>query len=273
MQSLEQPPVRALGTRVPSNGEEIMSDLIALIKRRQSARVPFDQDKPVPESHLETILEAASWAPTAHNMQNYDIVVVDDTPLLNRIGAIRSGLSESFIRENYHQLSFSEEELKRKKTGVLAAMFPPSWRDPKLFSKLEDVAFAEGPSFMSDTIRHSPTLLFVLYDARKRAPASEGDVLGFISLGCVMQNMWLAAESLGVGFQIMSAFSNERVEGEVRTILKFPDHAKIAFAARLGYPRPESRRILETYLRVRRDVGDFAYRNAYGIPFRTSRAR
>lgn len=246
-----------------------MSDLIALVKRRHSARVPFDPNKPIPYAHLETILESASWAPTAHNMQNYDIIVVDDPSLLHRIGAIRSGLSETFIREKYHQLSFSEEELKRKKTGVLAAMFPPSWRDPKLFAKREDVAFAEGPSFMSDTIRNSPTLLFVLYDVRKRAPASEGDVLGFISLGCVMQNMWLAAESLGVGFQVMSAFSHERVEGEVRSILEFPDHAKIAFAVRLGYPRPESLPTLKSYPRVRRDVGDFAYRNAYGASFGT----
>ena len=30
---------------------------------------------------------------------------------------------------------------------------------------------------------------------RKRAPASEGDALGIMSLGCVMQNMWLMAES------------------------------------------------------------------------------
>jgi len=242
-----------------------MSEILELIKRRRSSRVPFDPNRQVPPEDLEKILSAASWSPTAHNMQNFEVVIVDDPGQLHAIGDIKSGLSEAFIRENYQQLSFSEEELRRKKTGVLAAMFPPSWRDPKMFSKMEEVAFAEGPSFMKDTIRDCTTLLFVIYDSTKRAPASEGDVLGFISLGCVMQNMWLMAEELGIGFQILSAFSSDRVENEVKEILAIPEHLKIGFTARLGYPKPEYAQRLKQYLRVRRDVGDFSYRNRYGI--------
>jgi|ERR1035437_9249303 nitroreductase len=242
-----------------------MSEILDLIQRRRSSRVPFDPNRQVPAEDLKKILSAASWSPTAHNMQNFEVVVVDDPSQLHAIGDIKSGLSEVFIRENYEQLSFSEEELRRKKTGVLAAMFPPSWRDPKMFSKLEEVAFAEGPSFMKSTIRDCTTLLFVTYDSTKRAPASDGDVLGFISLGCVMQNMWLMAEELGIGFQILSAFSSDRVENEVKKILEIPKHMKIGFTARLGYPKAESVESLKKYLRIRRDVGDFSYRNRYGI--------
>ena len=143
-----------------------MNDLYALIRSRHSARVPFDPEAPVSREDLVKILEAASWAPTAHNMQNYEVIVVDDPALLRSLGELKSGLSLDFIRENFQQLSFSEEELKRKKTGILASMFPPSWRDPSLFSKLEEAAFSEGPSFMSQTIRHSPTILVVTYDTR-----------------------------------------------------------------------------------------------------------
>lgn len=242
-----------------------MSELLDLIQRRRSSRVAFDPNRRVPKEDLMKILLAASWSPTAHNMQNFEVVVVDDPKQLHAIGDIKSGLSEVFIRENYEQLSFSEEELRRKKTGVLAAMFPPSWRDPKMFSKLEEAAFAEGPSFMKSTIRDCPTLLFVTYDSTRRAPASERDVLGFISLGCVMQNMWLMAEELGIGFQILSAFSSDRAENEVRKILGIPDHLKIGFTARLGYPKSESVESLKKYLRVRRNIGDFSYRNRYGI--------
>jgi hypothetical protein len=39
-------------------------------------------------------------------------------------------ISDTFIQENYQQLSFSEEELLRKKVGVLASMFPPALRTP-----------------------------------------------------------------------------------------------------------------------------------------------
>lgn len=49
---------------------------------------------------------------------------------------------------------------------------------------------------------------------RKRAAALEGDVLGITSLGCVMQNIWLTVESLGIGMQIMSVFGADDVEEE-----------------------------------------------------------
>ena len=35
-----------------------------------------------------------------------------------------------------------------------------------------------------------------------------------ISLGCVLENMWLVAESLGIGFHVLSAFGGEGVERE-----------------------------------------------------------
>jgi len=95
-----------------------------------SERVPFDPQRHPGEHDLSAILEAARWAPTAHNMQNFEIIVDDDKATLAAIGRVRGRTSEDFIRENYAQPSFSEEELIRKGTGLLATMFPPSWRDP-----------------------------------------------------------------------------------------------------------------------------------------------
>ncbi len=241
-----------------------MTDILDLIQRRRSSRVPFDPDRKVAAEALKKILAAAAWSPTAHNMQNFEVIVVDDVAQLRAIGDIKAEISDVFVRENYEQLSFSEEELRRKKTGLLAAMFPPSWRDPNMFARLEEVAYAEGPSFMKNTIRDCAALLLVTYDSTKRAPASEGNILGLISLGCVMQNMWLMAEALGIGAQVLSAFSSERIEHETKKILSIPAHLKIGFALRLGYPKEESIDHLNKYLRVRRDVGDFAHRNKYG---------
>ena len=60
-------------------------------------------------------------------------------------------------------------------------------------SDFDAVAAAAEPVPLSVSLQDSPCLLLVLYDTRKRAPASERDVLGFISIGCVMENMWLMA--------------------------------------------------------------------------------
>lgn len=234
-----------------------MSDTLKLIQERYSSRVPFDRERLVAKEDLRQILEAARWTPSAHNMQNFEILVIDDKELLEKIGDIKSQISEEFLRENYQQLSFSEEELLQKKVGILGTMFPPSWRDP---ARLEEVARESGPSFLHDTMQDSPVLLIVIYDARKRAPALEGDVLGMMSLGCMMENMWLMAQSLGIGLQIMSVFSADPVEKEVKRIFNIPEYMKIAFASRLGYPLSTPAK----YLRVRRDVEDFTHHNRFG---------
>jgi nitroreductase len=135
-------------------------------------------------------------------------------------------------------------------------MFPPSWRVPDALPEPED-DFVHG--FLDSTMRSCPVVWIVVYDARKRAPASQGDVLGIMSLGCVMQNMWLTAESLGIGIQIMSVFSARDLEQELRRILSIPNYVKIAFACRLGYPTEQPGR----YLRVRRDLSRFVHRNSY----------
>ena len=231
-------------------------DILKIIQKRQSTRIPFNSRRKVDKRDLRQIIEAARWAPTAHNMQNFEIVVVDDPKLLKNIGNIKSRILEDFLRENYQQLSFSKEELLKKKVGILGYGFPPSWRDP---TKLHTVAQESPPRPLSQTVQGSPLLLVVIYDPRKRAPASEGDFLGILSLGCVMENMWLMAQSLKIGFQVMSVFSSPAVEKEVKRILNIPGHMKIAYAIRLGYALAKTTK----YLRVRRDVEMFAHYNQY----------
>jgi nitroreductase len=235
----------------------VMTDILKLIQQRQSTRVTYDPNRPVAKEDLRQIIEAARWAPTAHNMQNFEILVVDDKEVLERIGKIKSQVSEAFIRENYQQLSLSEEELLQKKVGILGTMFPPDWRDP---AKLDKAVRESRPTPLKQRINGSPLLLIVVYDTRKRAPASEGDVLGFISLGCVMENMWLMAKSLGFSVHVLSVFSANAVQKEVRQILSIPEYMKVAFAFRMGYPvsKPAKR------LRVRRDVETFTYHNRFG---------
>jgi nitroreductase len=234
-----------------------MSSLIGTMKQRKSTRVPFDPRHQIDEESIRRIMEAARWAPTPHNMQNFEIVAVDDKALLRKLGRITSRVSEEFIRENYDQLSFSRKELSRKRVGILGAYFPASWRNP---AKFRSVARNGPPRPLSETVDGSPLLLIVVYDRTKRAPASEGDFLGILGLGCVMENIWLMASSLGIGVQVMSVFGGNQVESKVRRILGVPSGMKVAFAMRLGYPlRP-----LRGYPRIRRETRTLVYRNGYG---------
>jgi nitroreductase len=229
-----------------------MSDILKIIQERHSARLPYDPERPLARQDLRQILEAGRWAPTAHNMQNFETIVVDDRKILEEIGNIQSSISEVFVRENYQLLSFSEEELLQKKIGLLGSMFPASWRTPGVKPQAE-----EG---RSRPFLVCPTLLIALYDPGRRAPASEGDFLGIMSLGCMMENLWLTANSLGIDFQIVSSLASGMVGKEVKRILGIPAHLHIAFTARLGYIAGEPRR----YLRVRREIEDFSHHNHFG---------
>ncbi|HYA17942.1 MAG TPA: nitroreductase family protein [Bryobacteraceae bacterium] len=233
-----------------------MSDLLKIMRRRRSARVLFDPARRIPKRDLNQLLEAARWAPTAHNMQNFEIVMVEDRDLLMRISQIHNPVSVTFVRENYRQLSFSEAELKAKKVGILAATFPPEWLKPDATPK--EIRSVDRSGFQERQIESSSALGIVLYDPKRRAPASQNDFLGAISLGCVMENIWLMAESLGIAVHIVSSLSAPPAETEIKRLLKIPRALRIAFSFRLGYAAEPVR-----MPRVRRDIRDFTHFNSY----------
>jgi nitroreductase len=60
-----------------------MSDLMGIVKGRRSIR--RFQDKPVPEKDLQQILEAIQWSPSWANTQCWEIVVVKDRQMKERL--------------------------------------------------------------------------------------------------------------------------------------------------------------------------------------------
>ena len=229
-------------------------ELLQLIKERKSSRMPFDENRPIDAGVLQNILEAATWAPTAHNMQNFEIVVVDDKSVLKKLSELKSSVSPVFLQENYPQLSFSEEELKKRKTGILANQFPPSWLSPEA----QQGKLHQPASGLGKMVSNGPVLLLILYDPNRRAPASEGDFLGIMSLGFMLENLWLMATAQGVKVHIVSAFGNEPLSSEVKKALGIPPELMITLGVRLGYTAKEEHR-----LRVRRDIKDFVRGNHY----------
>ena len=227
--------------------------LLWLIERRHSSRAPFDPARQVTPAALAQVVEAARWAPTAHNMQNFHLVIVDDPRILETLGHIRAPVSPAFIVENYRQLSWSADELAARKVGILGTQFPPAWRtsDP-------DQAPANLVRPLGESIAGAPTVIVVVFDPTQRAPASEGDVLGMISLGCVLENMWLAAHAAHLDVQVVSAFAGPAVESEVRQALHIPSPWRVAYALRLGHALANAQDP-----HVRRDPETFVHRNCF----------
>jgi nitroreductase len=240
-------------------GQEVtMLEILKLIQDRHSERAPYDVERPIAKQDLKQILEAARWAPTPHNMQNLELIVVDDKKVLETLANIRYPITDTFVLENYQHLSFSEEELARKKVGLLGTHFPPAMRTPGM--ALDEATYEKLRSAWAKAIQTSPVLLIVAYNPDNRAPDSEGDFLGHVGLGCVLENMWLMAHSLGISFHVISILSKEPADQELKSVLEIPEHLKIAFGIRLGYVPPAE----HAPLRVRRDVEEFTHHNCFG---------
>jgi nitroreductase len=235
-----------------------LRDLFDILWQRHTCRTAYDPAMAISEEDLRRILDAARWAPTAHNIQNFEIVVVDDKQRLSAISAIRMPPAETFIRETYHPLSMSDAESLHKRTGLSASMLPESWLEPET---VNDEADSPPRTFVGHTIPPCPALLIVVYDVRLGTATADAASEDLMSLGCVMQNMWLMTESLGISMQVLTGLGATAVESRVRSILDIPQHLRIAFAARLGYPIDDS----ESYLRVRRKIRDFTHYNRYGV--------
>ncbi|OCA98362.1 nitroreductase family protein [Clostridium beijerinckii] len=229
-----------------------MEDLLNLIKTRPSSRGLFDTNRSISKEALNKILEAGRWAPTPHNMQNFEIIAVDDPKIIEAIANIELTMQKGANEESNNYVSASEEELKRRKTGILNSI--PSGA---ITEHVKNPLF----EYLRKSITASSVLLIVMYDPRKRAPRSEGDFLGKIGLGCVMENMWLMAHSLGIGLQIVTAVDySDDYEKQLKSTLGIPEYFKRAYSCRLGYPVSTK----GNYLRVRRDLEDFTHYNHFG---------
>jgi nitroreductase len=111
-------------------------------------------------------------------------------------------------------------------------------------------------------------MMFVVYDATKRAPGSEGDPVGLISLGCVLENMWLVCESLELGLHVLTVVSDGPVEHKLKDVLHVPSNMKIALACSIGYAADP----LASYTRVRRALNDFVHYNKFACTARDNTA-
>ena len=235
-----------------------MSGILKLIRDRHTTREPFDSKRPIARTELKMILDAARWAPTPNNMQNFEIVIVDEKEPLEAIAKIPAEMSEHFLRENYTQLAFSEDELRIKKAGMLASVFPDAWTNPEAWNPESE--YRSQLTFLGRSVQETPLLLVVLYDEGRHAPGEARDLSGHMGLGCVMENMWLMSESLGIGFHVLTIFGDSQVEKQMRKVLQIPPAMKIAFACALGYPHASS----TSAPRVRRNIEDFVHHNRFG---------
>ncbi|MHA1386726.1 MAG: nitroreductase family protein [Candidatus Helarchaeota archaeon] len=241
-------------------------DFQELVKYRRSSRWMFT-NKPIPNSELIKILEAARFAPTPHNSQPFEIVVVKDKKVIKDISEVGFRLNEKYVNEHFYWVRHSEKELEEKKDGVHINTLPKFVMDLKDNAELinSDDFWQKAMGLWSLLVQNSAVLLLILYNKERPGVGPLKHLWGIISIGGVMQNIWLAANDLGISAQLISGqLMNSDSVNKIKRILKIPDKKyRLMLMFRLGYEKKFGK-----YGTVhRRELKDFVHLNHFGNKF------
>ena len=189
----------------PSIKKMKYENFLELVKKRRSIR-KFKPD-PIPDDYIKKIVEAARWAPSGFNSQLWEFVVVRKPEVKNRIAEI------------------------------ITSSLAPRGKNPAPKPNSHLAHFSEAPAF-----------ILLLGDTRVRDYGPGGmrtDDQRWLStylpsLSVAYQHMALAATSLGLGSQWLSAaMGNSKVEKQIRELIGIPEEMVFFHMFLVGYPATE----------------------------------
>jgi nitroreductase len=190
-------------------------EVLEAIKTRRSIR--RYQSTPVDDRTIELVLEAARWAPSWHNSQCRRFIVVRDSRVKDKIADTLIGVS----------------------------------------------ADRDKPNPSTEAIRNAPVAIVACAELgksgyRTRGPGEpvtdKGDWFMF-DVALAMQNLTLAAHSLGLGTVHIGAFDAKKVA----KILGVPKGFVVVSMTPLGYPDEEPP------LRPRKELSEIVYYDKFGF--------
>jgi nitroreductase len=182
---------------------------LKLVQDRRSIR-GFKPD-PIPDDYVDKIIEAARWAPSGGNSQPWEFVVIKDQETKDRIAALAGELG------GYGR----KVELTRK----------------------EELRFG-GPAspVREPAYKNAPVFILLCGDPRTKdaypllTKATRGDSHFASSLASAFLYMTLAATSLGLGSQWLSATGSPYVKPLLQELLSIPEAMDVYDMLVLGYP-------------------------------------
>jgi nitroreductase len=187
-------------------------DFLELVQKRRSIR-EF-RPEPIPDEYVDKIIEAARFAPSGANSQPWEFVVVKKREL----------------REQITQLVKDQYAIAHKMELTRA----PELRFRKYAEPITRLGFANAPVF-----------IILCGDVRtkeaypKDVALLQGDSTFRSSLAAAFAYMGLAAASLGLATQWVSAAASPYVQTSLKVLLHIPTELEVYCMMPVGYPDME----------------------------------
>jgi len=188
-------------------------EVMQAIRGRRSIR-RYD-DRPVPQEIIDELLEAARLAPSTSNLQTWRFKVITDAS----------------TRKSLREAAFNQRFVEAAPVVIVACAD---------FNAFGDRATRTMELLRTRSVRVSLPMLLRTLRSGKAEDLEERNLTGaIINVSIAVENIVLAAVSLGLGTCWVRAFQPERVS----EILSLPPECPPLFLLPLGYPAedPEAR--------------------------------
>jgi nitroreductase len=255
--------------------------LYEAIRKRHTTNGAF-AERPVDPEHKRMILELAARAPSHFNSQPWRFVVVEDAGRRKALGRIagesmRDLMEDGRFWQQYRRyFRLTAEEAQASKDGIHIDNIPSVL---KPFAKY---IFTERGASMMNTfqvprvlgndarklVENSPMLLGIALSHEVYKPGELTGLYTLISLGAVVQTIWLAATSVGMGMQFVST-PQEIPEkwALISGLLGVPEGFELMILFRLGYEDPNIKRpTIDWSSPQRKGIDELAFQDAWGQP-------
>lgn len=192
--------------------------LLELLRSRRSRRA--FEDGPVEPGLIRRVIEAARYAPSAHNEQSTEFIVVSRRATLDRIAALTVAFLERTVRNLRHPVKRAAARLLMGREVLAAA------------GAVDEFAWlASEWKRGRDVILHgAPCLILFASDRAARFAA--------VNASLAVMNASLASETLGLGCfytgYVAAACARDR---SIARLLSLPGTHRIYGALALGHPR------------------------------------
>ncbi len=198
--------------------------LLELVKQRRSIR-KF-KPEPIPDEYVDKIIEAARWAPSGANSQPWEFIVVKKPELKDKIITL-----------------ITEQNSLAHKMEVV--------RKPELRFKWTPGGYGRAPVFI---ILAGDTRTIAAYPLN--TVLHKGSSTFTSSLASAFLYMTLAATTLGLGAQWVSAVANPYVQSLTKDLLNVPPEIEFYDMMAVGYPDTEPKPRL---MRVKGEMVHYDY--------------
>ncbi len=257
-------------------------NLFDAIINRKTTNTAF-ADKKVSIEHKEMLIKMASHSPSHFNSQPWRFILIEDENIINNIAKIAGDsmvqlMDDGRFWKQYRKyFRFSEEEMEKTKDGIhidhLPAFLKPfaksifSEAGGKVISKFKVSRILGNDE--EKLVATSPLLFVILLTKDEYKKEELSGFYSIISMGAVIQTLWLCTTAIGMGMQFISTPGEIPDKwNAISELLKTSDEFEMMAIFRMGYVDPNMKRpSIDWKSSQRKGIGELAFKDVFGKRF------